>query len=143
MAFLRRPLGWYLLLALGAFPGVGCGNPGEKLIGVAGKVTVDGQPLKTGSVSFRPDEESGNKSAHQPTGTIEADGSYELFVTAGRKGAPPGAYRVVVIAYDNPQPGKPLKSFIDRQYVDEKTTPLRIEVIEKPELGRYDLKLTK
>jgi hypothetical protein len=49
---------------------------------------------------------------------------------------------VVVIAYDNPRPGR-LKSLIPAKYADEKETPLRIEVIEGPEPGRYDLKLTR
>jgi hypothetical protein len=48
----------------------------------------------------------------------------------------------VVIAYDNPRPGN-LKSLIATKYADEKSTPLKVEVIVKPEPGRYDLKLTR
>jgi hypothetical protein len=104
---------------------------------------VDGKPLKTGSVSFRPDTSQGNTSPHQPNSAIDVEGNYELLVPPARKGAPPGRYKVVVTAYDDPWPGKPLKSFIDMRYSDEKTTPLAIEVVEKPEPGRYDLKLTR
>jgi hypothetical protein len=50
---------------------------------------------------------------------------------------------VVVVALDNPQPGKPLKSFIDMKYSREEDTPLTIEVIAQPEPGRYDLKLSR
>jgi hypothetical protein len=50
---------------------------------------------------------------------------------------------VVVTTFDNPMPGKPLKSFIDFKYSDETTTPLRFEVIANPEPGRYDLKLKR
>lgn len=139
----RRP-GWCgaALLACGAMLVVaGCGGEGEKLAPVVGKVTVNGKPLASGTVSFRPDQ--GNKSQHQPNGVIDAEGNYEMTVPPGKKGVPPGWYKVVVMAYDDPQPGKPLKSFIDMKFSDEKTTPLKLEVVDNPETGRYDLKLTK
>src|SRR4051812_40534827 len=77
------------------FVAAGCAD-GEKLAPVAGKVTVDGKPLTSGSVSFRPDASQGNSSQHQPTGTIDAEGNYELFVPPAKKGAPLGWYKVVV-----------------------------------------------
>jgi hypothetical protein len=49
----------------------------------------------------------------------------------------------VVFAYDGPQSNKPLKSFIDMKYSDERPTSLKFEVIENPEPGRYDLKLKR
>ncbi len=132
-----------LLLGGAVFVVAGCSTNGENLAPVAGKVTVEGKPLTTGSVSLRPDASKGNKSQHQPTGEITAEGHYELFVPPGKKGAPPGWYKVVVYAYDNPMPNKPLKSFIDTKYTDETTTPLRFEVIPNPEPGRYDLQLKR
>jgi len=128
--------------AIFALGGCAAGG-GEGLAPVSGKVTVDGKPLTTGSVSFRPDASKGNTSQHHPNGTIDAEGNYELFVPPARKGAPPGWYTVVVTALDDPWPGKPLKSFIDMKYSEEKTSPLKIEVVAKPEPGRYDVKLTK
>ena len=59
-----------------------------------------------------------------------------------RKGAPPGWYKVVVTAYDNPRPGN-LKPLISMKYQDAKTTPLEKEVVENPEPGRYDFNLTR
>jgi hypothetical protein len=139
--------GWYLaaLLTGGAvLAAAGCSSEsGEKLGPVTGKITVGGKPLTTGSVSLRPDASQGNKGQHQPNGAIDAEGTYELLVPPAKKGAPLGWYKVVVTAYDNPMPNKPLKSFIDMKYSDEKTTPLKFEVIENPEPGRYDLKLTR
>src|SRR5207249_4878392 len=134
---------WAALLTGGAVvAAAGCGTAGgEKLVPVAGKVTIDGQPLKTGSVTFKPDASRGNKSQHHPTSAIDEEGHYELSVPPEKKGAPPGWYQIVVTAYDNPRPGR-LKSLIDVKYQDEKTTPLKIEVIANPEPGRYDLKLT-
>jgi hypothetical protein len=138
----RRP-GWCgaVLMACGAMLVVGCGGEAEKLAPVVGKVTVNGKPLKSGTVSFRPEQAS--KSQHQPNGTIDAEGNYEMTVPPDKKGVPPGWYKVVVVALDDPWPGKPLKSFVDMKYADEKTTPLKLEVVANPEPGRYDLKLTK
>ena len=122
----------------------GCSSKSaDNLAPVAGKVTVNGKPLTTGSVSLRPDPAQGNKTEHQPNGAIDAEGSYELVVPPAKKGAPLGWYKVVVTAYDNPMPNKPLKSFIHMKYSDERSTPLRFEVIKNPEPGRYDLKLTR
>ena len=83
----RRP-GWYLAaLLLGGvvFALAGCTKSGENLAPVAGKVTVDGKPLKSGTVSFRPDKAKGNNSAHQPNGTVDAEGNYSYMAN---KGAP-------------------------------------------------------
>lgn len=131
------------LLTGAAFVAAGCsaGAGGESLLPVSGKVSVNGKPLTTGSVSFRPDQ--GNPTQHQPNGVIDADGNYELVVPPARKGAPPGRYKVLIFALDDPQPGKPLKSFIDMKYSDESTTPVKLEVVANPEPGRYDLKLTR
>jgi hypothetical protein len=145
MTFTSRQRAWYwtVLLTGGAVLGAtGCSTaPQEKLVPVSGKVTVAGKSLTTGSVTFRPDASRGNTSPHQPTAPIDAEGHYELFVPPERKGAPPGWYKIVVFAYDNPRPGR-LKSFINTKYQEEKTTPLTVEVIENPEPGRYDLNLT-
>jgi hypothetical protein len=144
MTFTGRQSSWcwrVLLTGAAVFAMTGCGGT-EKLTRVAGKVTVDGQPLKAGSVCFRPDASHGNTSPHQPSGPIDAEGNYELSVPPERKGAPLGWYKVVVIAYDNPRPGN-LKSLIPTKYGEEKSTPLKVEVIEKPEPSRYDLKLTR
>jgi hypothetical protein len=141
----RQPTWHRTALLIGGivFAVAGCGKEGEKLAPVVGKVMVDGKPLRTGTVSFRPDASKGNSSPHQPNGAIDAEGNFELLVPPARKGAPPGWYKVVVYAFDDPWPGKPLKSFINMKYSDEKTTPLRIEVVANPESGRYDLKLSR
>jgi hypothetical protein len=138
--------GWYLtalLIGWGLLTVAGCSKSGEVLAPVAGKATVDGKPLKSGTVSFRPDASKGNGTAHWPNGAVDAEGNFELTVPPGRKGAPPGWYKVVVIALDDPWPGKPHKWLANQKYSDESTTPLRIEVVPNPEPGRYDLKLTK
>jgi hypothetical protein len=123
----------------------GCGDVEEKLIPVAGKVTLDGTPLTSGSVSFRPSGDS--ESQEQPTGTISSDGSYRLHLH-GREGAPPGRYKVVVFANEPIQRargghgGLP-RSLIDRRYNSAKTTPLEKVVKDNAPEGAYDLALTR
>jgi hypothetical protein len=124
----------------------GCAGPSETFYAVAGKVTVNGEPLKNGAVSFRPDATRGNKSLHHPTGVLDAQGSYEVF-TVGRKGAPPGAYKVLVLSDQNQEKGPihPLPPVwaTHVKYTQESTTDLLVEVVAKPEPGAYDFKLIK
>jgi hypothetical protein len=122
----------------------GCNSgPNETLHAVAGKLIVDDKPVPTGNVTFYPDKQKGNETLHQPIGTINPQGRYELFVSGGRKGAPPGWYKVVVFSVDDPQPMKPNKYFVHADYASVETTSLKVEVIAEPEAGRYDWKLKK
>jgi hypothetical protein len=123
----------------------GCSGNGEELAPVAGKVTVNGKPLTFGAVSFRPDPSKGNQTRHHPTGEIDAQGNFELYA-AGRKGAPPGWYRVLVYADENQKQGAthplPPRWAVHPKYTDEQTT-VRLEVVQKPAPDAYDLKLTR
>lgn len=123
---------------------VGCGSASSGFCPVTGKVSVEGQPLRIGSVSFRPDTTKGNKTLHHPTGDIDAEGTYVLY-TIGKKGAPPGWYRVIVFADGNPAPapGIPPRWLHDVKYTNAGTTDLLIEVVETPPAGGYDLKLSR
>lgn len=135
-------------LALLAIPLIaGCSSPpGELLYPVAGRVTYAGKPLTTGSVTLVPDTVKGNKSDHRPTGTIGADGRYTIYSPVGRLGAPPGWYKVAVRAHEpaldtgGAHPGLP-KYIIPQRYAGNETTPLAVEVLEKPAPGAYDLVL--
>lgn len=130
------------LLALG---GVGCdaGASIGKTVPVAGKVTVAGQPLTTGSVAFKPDGSKGNNSKFEPASTIGSDGSYQL-ITNGKSGAPPGWYKVTVVAEEEVDSINPIpKSKINAKYKDPQNTPLSIEVKEGAAPDAYDLKLTR
>lgn len=140
----------FLVAALGVGALLGCGEPAEKFLPVAGQVTLDGQPLLAGSVSFQPDASRGNTSLHIPIGQIDAAGHYEL-VTVGRKGAPPGWYRALVFYTENDQPStdpnrrhaaRP-QSLIHRKYNAAASTDLFIEVVDKPVAGAYDLQVSR
>ena len=93
---------------------------------------------------MRGDVARGNRTLHQPTGAIDAGGNFELF-TAGKKGAPPGWYKVVVSAFANrPEEGLVApRLLLDDKYYDEGKTDLRIEVVANPPPGAYDLKVSK
>jgi hypothetical protein len=132
-----------LIVAAALLPGAGCKNDGERLAAVSGTMTVEGKPVPSGTVTFYPDEAKGNKTKHLPNGTLDAEGRYELFVPGGKKGAPTGWYKIVVYAVDDPQPGKPNKYFANPMYADIGSTTLAVEVVDKPEAGRYDFKLKR
>jgi hypothetical protein len=150
MFVLSPSAGWpiSILLLAGCMPVLaGCRSGSADLIPVSGTVTQNGQPLTTGTVSFRPDAARGNQSQHQPTGRIEADGRYTLYTTE-RSGAPPGWYRVLVFASSSTDakgqahPGMP-KSIVHVRYNDPAQTPLSIEAKAGQPAGAYDLKLEK
>jgi len=151
MRSLRRPGGTASFLVIGAcglaVAAAGCGDRSGvgKTVPVVGKVTVDGQPVKAGTVSFRPDKSKGNESVHEPFGEIDAEGNYKLF-TGSKEGAPPGWYRVAVMAGEPVEVGNltgEARWFANPKYASTDTSELAVEVVEKPEPGAYDFRLTK
>lgn len=142
-----------VLVSLILHCGQGCSKPsGPELCPIEGQVWLDGQPLVSGSVSFRAESRGsgggGNSSDeagwHQPTGSISPEGKYRVY-TQGRWGAPPGRYRVVVFSTESTagtaaHPGLP-RSVIPARYNDPRQSPLAVEVEPSPEPGRYDLRL--
>ena len=135
----------FLLALLAA--GCGRGDGPDKLVPVRGKITLDGQPLTSGSVSFRPDDSRGNTSQDQPYAILDEQGHYEL-KTAKWAGAPPGWYKVMVLAPEEPGEWKagrppPPRSRINARYARPETTDLAVEVVEKPGPNAYDLQVTR
>ena len=131
-----------LFLLVGAVLGAGCGPTLPPMTPVKGKVTVDGQPVTSGQVSYLPaDNKTG---AGLSAGTINASGEYEIH-TAGQSGAPLGKYKVTVTPSMVPTQGAtgmPTAAF-NTKYQNVDLTPLSIEVVNNAEAGHYDLKLTK
>jgi hypothetical protein len=123
-----------------------CGGPSDpKLVPVAGRVTVDGQPVKAGTLSFRPDKSKGNNGSHEPYGEIDAAGNYKLF-TNRKEGAPAGWYRVAVMAAEPVDVGNlsgQARWFANPKYASVETSGLTVEVVEAPPAGAYDFRLTK
>ena len=128
---------------------LGCGN--QQFCPVAGKVIQNGEPLnpRVGYVLFKPDIQKENNTMLEPSGTIDTNGSYEIY-TEQQSGAPPGWYKVIVTASGEsvkPSPDqsstRPLsKSLLSAKYGQEKTTPLSIDVVASPSAGAYDLNVS-
>jgi hypothetical protein len=104
----------------------GCGDGSEASVG--GVVTLDGQPLNRGTVSFIP--ESGGAGA---TAAIGSDGSFEAR-TGSTIGLQPGDYAITVRAReDSVQPAKgglpmPGKLITPKKYDSSSTSGLRATI---------------
>lgn len=141
-----------LLLAI---PALGCSDASGvgRTVPVSGKVILQDEPLtaKTTIVLFKPDASKGNTSPFEPTGTVDAEGNYTL-TTKGKKGAPPGWYKVIVTAREEAAPVHPktpkqhrpaARSLLPAKYGQAETSGLSIEVVENPVPGAYDLMLSR
>jgi hypothetical protein len=121
----------------------GCGKSDE-LIPVTGKVLFKDQPLPKGTVVLTPDAAKGNPTLHEPRGEIDAQGNYTLN-TSGKLGAPPGWYKVAVIAMkEEPRRGgggPPIQWLAPPRYVDPNTSQLALEVKRNAAPESYDLRL--
>jgi hypothetical protein len=98
---MRLTLCLLMLFLLGAFT-LGCGG-GSKTAAVSGRVTYKGKPVPNASVSFTPVEGTGRAA----DGVTDSNGRYTLTTYSASDGAPPGKYRIHVIAYGPSRPPKP------------------------------------
>jgi hypothetical protein len=71
---------------------LGCNDGRPKRVAVSGKVTIDGQPLKIGTVQFYSQTAKGRPSM----GKIESDGTFSLYTFEQKDGIPLGAFDVSV-----------------------------------------------
>jgi hypothetical protein len=95
MSFCRT---WITTIVTLAVVVAGCSSPNAA--SVSGSVTLDGQPLTTGMVSFYPEGGEGAPA----TGSINSSGNYSLS-TGTDSGLAPGKYIAIVVATkDPPQP---------------------------------------
>lgn len=118
----------------------GCG--GSKEATVEGTVTLDGNPITTGTIVFIP-----TAGGTQVYGAIEDSGDYELF-TGQEKGLQPGEYVATVVAREKPTtnvtelggPAPPGKAITPRWYAAKETSGLNFTVA--PGANEIDLELT-
>lgn len=130
------------LCAVGMLSLSGCG--GLKLVPVAGKVTLNGQPLSTGRVLFSPDSSKGNEAPVGCSGRLDSQGRFELRTagtTGGEKGrgAPPGWYKVTLMDVTGKSD---LEDKVDPKFFDASTTPWSVEVVANPAPDRYHFEVT-
>jgi hypothetical protein len=129
-----------VVVLLIASAGIGCTPSGPQYLPVQGKVTVNGEPLKTGLVVFIPDSAAGNASTEEFRGVIK-DGSYTL--TGEKDGALAGAYRIAVFASEGADSTKEPTPLVDAKYNKADTSGLKAVVKPDATAGAYDFQVTK
>ena len=129
------------LLPAGA---AGCGpSDADALVLVEGQVKGGDKALTGGTVIFYPDASKGNTTTHEPRGSIEADGRYKI-VTHPHAGAPPGWYKVAVIATEPSDPKNPYslpRSLIAEKYSKPDESGITLQVRKDMPPGAYDVHL--
>jgi hypothetical protein len=141
MSQIRLPRLWRAGLALLVVcAGCGPGNPlGRKA--VSGKVTLDGQPVEQGNITFEPQKKGGVSSGGVITG-----GQYSI---PKEKGLPEGKYLVRIFAASAaskpdptqpPGPGAvlPAKELVPDKYNTKSTTIVTVTA-DKPAEFSFDL----
>lgn len=134
------------LLGVVILTATGCGRSSNLPVraAVTGIVTLDGQPLTTGTVQFIP-EATSDGDHPTATGSIGADGRYTLSTdrqAGGGDGAMLGWHHVRIVAVKpRAKETDPPRSLIPTRYNDVKQSRLRFEV--KPvDQNQIDLALT-
>jgi hypothetical protein len=120
----------------------GCGSGSETFLPVEGEVTFGGKPLAKGGVILYPDAKKGNTTKHEPRGEIEG-GRYKI-TTHPNVGAPPGWYKVGVVATEPTDPKdfySPRRSVIPEKFGKPDESQLTLEVRSNPPAGAYNLDL--
>jgi hypothetical protein len=142
----RRSLQMVLVTAF-ALLCASCGGVKKGLSEVNGKVLYKGEPAVGAQVIFHPEKDSGQTLI--PSGAVDEDGSFTLFIDKTNKGAPPGKYYVFVRWPDDAAPdpktdklqkrGRGIKAvpgdFLQGRYCDHKNPKFHAEVNS----GRNDL----
>lgn len=136
-----------LLLALAA-----CSRPEPYGVGptvpVKGQILVAGKPLRLPAnafarVWFHPDSAKGNSCPQVPAADLQPDGSFAL-ATRDAPGAPPGWYKVMLVATTHVDPNNPSRrrpAFVAARYGSPDTSGLAVRVVAEPAPGAYDLRL--
>ena len=106
---------------------------------VSGTVTVDGEPLEEGTITFIPDPTRGNASTFFPSAKID-NGRYEI-LSSGQRGAGLGWYKVIVLP-PTLNLNRPPPELFNRRYMNPDLTPLTVQVQESASDGAYDIRLT-
>ena len=140
----KRVGAWVCCLAMGLVAGCG-GEDGPTYATVTGKVTMDGEPIKVGSVIFIP---SGETKGPASSGAIKEDGTYEILGPSG-KGVVTGTHKVMLVCPEEgsgPGTGEnPMADVgpcvIPLKYTQESSTDIT-KTVEEGE-NTIDLVLTK
>ena len=109
---------------------IGCGNP-HGTVKVSGNVVVDGQPPPgPGTLSFTVVEPASGFPSRPAMAKFGNDGKYVVTSFDPGDGLVPGKYKVSVECYETPpnMEGKPVKSYIDAEYMNGETSGLELDI---------------
>ena len=95
---------WAFLFAGVLAVGCGSGGSGGDVVPIAGNIKVDGESAPNAIVKLIP---QGNTPGHGGEGTTDSTGHYEATTPQGKKGIPPGQYKVTVSRRLNPDGSPP------------------------------------
>jgi hypothetical protein len=149
MSTKRVRRGWLplaILCAFGLTSLVGCGGAGR--LPVSGTVTVDDKPIDGGILTFSPDAAKGNTAKISCTSPVR-EGRYTLQTVGITRddtgsGVPPGWYKVTYNTIDRSTKKRPKAATeVHDKYKSVETTPLSVEVKNRPDPGAYDFKMSK
>lgn len=132
----RSAVGKLLILSL--LTGlVGCGDGRPTRVPVSGKVTIDGKPLKVGSVKFFPAE-----GGRQAGAGLSEEGRYSVVMYEKNDGLPVGEYNVTITSTE-PVSDTKIRWLIPKRFSERKTSKLKIEISEETDSLDFDLSWEK
>lgn len=101
----------------------------KNLVPVSGSITLEDEPLESGTVFFVPEQAGG-----QPASGQISNGKFTMLTTVDAKGVVAGKYLVRIESRDTPEPSpkdlypKPGPSLIPEKFTDPKTSGLMVDV---------------
>lgn len=122
-----------LAIAFALFaPGCGGGSDWPVCYPVTGKVLVDGQPAVRASIAFHPLAPSADGKSYGASTFTDDQGAFRLTTFEAGDGAPPGDYRVTIVANFAVQDGQdvPVPDLLGGRYSDAAASELKVTVRE-------------
>jgi len=134
---MKSSIHWLMLLAAALLP-LGCNNNNASVGSVSGTVSYDGQPLKSGEITFLPAQ------GRPGYGKVVDGQIQEVTTESAGDGAPVGTNRITITAREEStavaQPGQmaaPGRSLIPERYGDAEKSGLTADI----KAGTNELKL--
>lgn len=111
----------------------GCGDGRPARVPITGRVTIEGQSLNYGSISFKP--KAGGRAGG---GAIEEGGVFSITMYTVNDGLPPGKYDVAISAIQ-PIDEDSQRWLAPQRYADFKTSGLFADINEEGNPLEFDL----
>jgi len=113
--------------------GSGCSDGRPSRVKVSGQVTLEGEPVTTGSVTFKP--ASGGRIG---AGNIQSDGGYLISMYEEGDGLPPGKY-LVAISSSKDVNDTTRRWLAPKEYSKATTSGLTAEISEDTDSMNFEL----